>query len=330
MASDDTSTKWTRLSYFLPLLVPAVIVVAFVGFYKNFLFCSGPDAPCSLIATTALRAAVKGGNDAQVRSYVAKATWTLVNGIHVIACVAALIISWLVMDRALSNYTRRTRRLLIGLAIAIAANVSLLVSVFFNNDTGSPGPQLLRATVGQVLPTIFIYIRGFDALSLTSVFTLCCAACAILWRPDPNKPLDKDEVRKSLKLLRYVLFTSAAMLVIGVLRLSTTLNWGASFIPSEGEFVKFIDPLVSGIVSSLGTFYTFLIAGMYVPAVLLLRARVNDLAEATKPDAPDTFLSENGLTLTFSAWLPRIIAILAPLMAGPFIDILKKLTGASV
>jgi len=326
MTDNGATRKRIRLSCFLPLLVPIVIVIAFVIFYRIFLFCHGTDAPCSLITTTALRAGVKNANDIHVRSYVAKAAWTLVNGVHVIACVAAIIISGVVMNRALSDYTRRTRTMIIALAIALVANLSLVVSVYFNWDTGSPGPQLLRATVGQVLPTIFIWIRFFDALSLTAVFCLCCAVCALVWDPAP----DKLELRARLKLLRYVLFTSAVMLVIGVLRLSTTLNWGSSFIPADGEVGKFIDPLVSGIISSLGMFYTLLIAGMDGPAVVLLRSRANELAEAANPQAPDTWLSENGLTLSFSVWLPRIVAILAPLMAGPFIEILKNVTGATV
>jgi hypothetical protein len=305
MTDDRFSNISTRVSYFLPLLVPILIVIAFVGFYRLFLFCKGPDAPCSLITTTVLRAGVRSGNDTQVRSYVAKATWTLVNGVHVIACLAALIISGVVMNRALSDYDRLKRTILISLAIAVAAAGSLWVSVFFNNDTGSPGPQLLRSTVGQVLP-----------------------ACAILWNPKPDEPEDPARLKKRLRLLRFVLFTSAAMLVISVFRLSTTLNWGASFIPSDGEVGKFIGPLVSGIVSSLGTFYTLLIAGMYFPAMLLLRNRVNDLAEA--PGAPATFLTDNNLNPSVSAWLPRIVAILAPLMAGPFIDLLKTLTGTVI
>jgi hypothetical protein len=328
MTDDRFSNIPTRVSYFLPLLVPILIVIAFVGFYRLFLFCKGPDAPCSLITTTVLRAGVRSGNDTQVRSYVAKATWTLVNGVHVIACLAALIISGVVLNRALSNYDRLKRTILISLAMAVAAAGSLWVSVFFNNDTGSPGPQLLRSTVGQVLPTIFIWLRGFDALSLTSVFCLCCAACAILWKPKPDEAEDPARLKKRLRLLRFVLFTSAAMLVISVFRLSTTLNWGASFIPSDGEVGKFIGPLVSGIVSSLGTFYTLLIAGMYFPAMLLLRKRVNDLAEAS--GAPATFLTDNNLNPSVSAWLPRIVAILAPLMAGPFIDLLKTLTGTVI
>jgi hypothetical protein len=69
---------------------------------------------------------------------------------------------------------------------------------------------------------------------------------------------------------------------------------------------------------------------MYFPAVLLLRARANELAELVEPQAPDTFLTQNGLTLSVSAWLPRIVAILSPLMAGPFLEIFKTLTGASL
>jgi hypothetical protein len=328
MAGDSSNNNGSGLSDFLPLLVPAAIIIAFVGFYRNFLFCEGPDASCSLIATNVLRAGVNSSNDTHVRSYVAKATWTLVNGVHVIACVAALITAAVVMNRALSDYMRRTRAIIIALVIAAAINFSLIVSLHFNKDTGSPGPQLLRATVGQELSSIFIYIRGFDALSLTAVFSLCCAACAILWNPKPNKPRDKAELRQRFRLLRSVLFVSAAMLVINVLRLSTTLNWGSSFIPADSEVGKFIGPLVSGIVSSLGTFYTLQIAGIYIPAVLVLRARANELAEVANSAAPDTWLSENGLTVPFSAWLPRIVAILAPLMAGPFIEIVKNLVGA--
>jgi hypothetical protein len=332
MTNDTSPPQESRLWYFLPLIAPLVIIITFVVFYAGFLHCPHESVRCSPLSSAVLRAAVTNKAEIRVVSYVAKAIWTLVVGMHTLACLAALLTACMVIKEALSDqwpdseriHRNRRIRLILMLVITTAANIALSVALWFNNDAGAPAPLLLRATVARVLPAINVYISGFDALSLIAVISLCFAASAVLWR---SKDLNDLELSRRMQLLRYLLYMGAVLLVIGVLRLSTTLNWGASFIPSESATGKLLGILIPGIVSSLGTYYTLLMAAMYLPAALILRARARELVnENVEVEAErDSWLSNHGLTLSYVESLPRIIAILAPLMAGPFFDIMKHL-----
>jgi hypothetical protein len=76
----------------------------------------------------------------------------------------------------------------------------------------------------------------------------------------------------------------------------------------------------------MGTVFTLFAAGVYLPAALLLRARVRKLALRQKPDDPERWLKSHGLMLSFPQYLPRVIALLGPLLAGPLGELLGKAT----
>src|SRR5262249_34956455 len=128
------------------------------------------------------------------------------------------------------------------------------------------------------------------------------------WKTDSDS--DGSELARRLRMLRYLLYLGAALLVIGVIRTSTTLNWARSFFPAESEVSKLTDPLIKGIVSSLGTYYTLIMAGIYLPPTLILLVRARELAKAVEPDKQKEWLSDRGLSLSFSQSLPRLLAIL--------------------
>jgi hypothetical protein len=184
----------------------------------------------------------------------------------------------------------------------------------------------LRATVGQaqVLPSINKYNRFGDALSLTGTLSLAVAACATLWQRSINNELEETQVVQRVRLLRPVLYVGAATLVIALFRLSATHAWGASYLPPESEIGKAVASLSTGIVGSLGTYYTLLIASIYLPAAFLLRARLRKLA-ASKPD-PEAWMASQGMGLSLPQFLPRVIALLGPLLAGPLGDLLLRAT----
>jgi hypothetical protein len=328
MSTTTARSEWFRLWYFLPIIVPAVIIIAFVVFYRVFLMCPTIIGDCSPLNSALLSAAKGNSGETNILKYVAKALWTLVNGVHALACLAAFVTSALIIYQALSTHRHTVRLGIIVVLFLVAVDVSLLVALWANGDVGAPATQLLRATIATASGWILLYTRLTDALSLTAALFLCFAATAILWKHDVNRPNDAPDLARRMKLLRYVLYMGAVLLVIGVLRLSTTLNWGASFLPPQSEAGKAVASVVTGIVSSLGTFYTLLMAGMYLPAALVLRARARELAELQPPADQQSWLTKHGLTLSYTESLPRIVAILAPLLAGPFIDIIKRLVGA--
>lgn len=307
-ADSPPASNWKqRLICLLPLIVPIVVVVTFVSFYNWFLLCS-TEHPCSPFTAAEILAGVSNTDQTRVAIYVARASWTLINGVHVLASLLAIATACFVIHNILSERKVNGRATIILLIVFAALNVALAVSLWASGDVSSPAQQLLRATVGQGVPWINKYNRGIEALSLTGTLTLAAAACAVLWQPDPNP----ETLQKRKSLLNPVLYVAAATLVLAVLRLAATHAWAVSFLPAENEFGTAIKNLTTGIVASLGTLYTLLIAGIYLPAALILRARI-------KKVAPDETDADGWLQ-----FLPRAIALISPLLAGPMGDVLVK------
>lgn len=308
-----------------PLLATSAVTALYVFFYSYFLHCSEPTSDCNPLGAIASPLSKhSSGGAMRVTSYVGEAMWTLCNGVHTIVCIAAIIVSVVIIYHLLSDYPVKVRWLVILLIIIMAADASLLFALWTSTDVGAPAPQLMGLTVVRVLPKINNYNRLFDALGLTAALSLTWAACATLWQAYPGSVHDEQEIRGRIRMLRYILYVGAVMLVIGVFRLSVMLNWAASFFAPEGAEAKTVAGLNSSIITLQGSFYTLMLTALYLPAALLLRYRARQLATAQPPEEQESWLQKHGLTLSFTDYLPRILAILGPLMAGPIGELLGR------
>lgn len=312
-----------------PLAAILVVVLTHFNFYRNFLSC--PEVPargeqCIRFDPGPLLKGVKTAFTSDAAVYVGGAMWTLVCGLHVLVSLAALIASIYVLRGGLGARPEGWRGwLIVALAVAWAAFIASLSTIWLTGERSAPAPWLLSQTVGRMLPRINIYNRLFDALGLTVGVMLAAAACAAIRRDEGPDP-DGAALAGRMRLLRTLLFVGAAALVVSVVRLSVTLNWGGSFLPAaETPEGKNASTLITGIVSALGVYYTLLLAAVYVPAALVLRGRAYSLAVAQEP-APEKrgeWLKARGLALTLPEYLPRILAILSPILVGPVADLIK-------
>ena len=321
MSTPEMSAPKFGKAYLWPLLAPVILIVAYVSFYSHFLFCGEKDtATCSPISAETIVKAAKNAPDVAI--YVAQASWTFAAGLYLLACVAALFTAGVVMNEIFSNSGIKSAWQSILIIMFVALDIALVMSVWASKDMSSPAQQLLRATVGQDVSAINKYSRLFDALSLTATLSLACAASAILFQRDPK--LEKENLRRRQTLLRYLLYVGAALLAIAVMQLSARLGWGTSYLPAANGITPTVKSLVDGIVNSIGAFYALLMAAVYVPAALVLQSRVKQLAEREAPNDPGTWLTNNGFSLSFSQYLPRILALLGPFLAGSVGDLLIR------
>ncbi|HEX9918828.1 MAG TPA: hypothetical protein VGA87_06660 [Pyrinomonadaceae bacterium] len=256
--------------------------------------------------------------------YVDRVHWTLAGGLHLVVSVAALLVSSFVIYRMLDHLGARERLLFIFIALFIAADIGLYVAIHTASDVSSPAQILLEQTVARVLPDINFYNRLFDALGTMVGITLAVASCTIIWRNTGVQP-EERELRNHLRLLRGLLYAGAAALVIGVLRLAATLHWGGDFWTDNSPAGEEVSKLTTGIVSSLGISYTLALTSMYVPTVLVLSARARALAKNESPDKQEEWLKNHGLTLSYLGYLPRLLALLGPILVGPVGTALSKL-----
>ena len=323
MKEPEKKTEWYHLAYFLPLIVPCVIILTFFVFYGGLLRCSEKDEKCSPVVSSELKEAVDVSGEVKAASYSARASWVLVSGVSFLACLVAVVCAGMIIYNILRQVRPRHRWLLILLVIFASVDVSLLISLNVAADKWSPAQTLIGATVGQTLRAINRYNRLFDSMSLTATLCLASAACVTLWQRDVNARPSVADVARRVRMLRYVLYVGAALLALGVLRLSAMLSWGQSFFAADSETGKSVSTLVSGVTSSLGAYFTLLMLGIYLPAALLLRERALEVAEGKDLEEKQNFLKTHGLDVSFADYVPRVLALFGPLLAGPIGELLS-------
>lgn len=327
MANKSKQTwRLEHLTFLVPLIAICFVVIIYVSFYGYFLRCTNPALGCNPLDSASLLSGIANTNAMRVTSYIGQAMWALCNGLHTITCIVALIISGIVIYQILSDndYSAAVCWIVILLITLMTFDASLLLSLWTASDTGAPAPQLLHITVARVFPSINIFNRIFDAVGMTAALCLACASCATIWKRDLQSVQGEQELGQRIRMLRYILYVGAVMLIIGVFRLSVMLNWGTSFFIPDSAAGKTVATLTSSIVTMLGTYYTLIIAAIYLPPALILRYRARQLASAQAPEEQEGWLDKRGFTLSFTDYLPRILAILGPLIVGPIGDLLNR------
>jgi len=294
--------------------------------WAGLLRCHEKDEKCSPVAYAALQEGVSESANVEVNAsiYSPKASWALVSGVSFLACVVAVIVAGMIFYNLLRDFKPRTRWLLFLLVFFVSVDISLLISLNVSADKWSPAQTLIGATVAQALPAVSRYNRLFDSMSLTATLCLAFAACATLWQRDVNDEPKTEDVARRVSMLRYVLYVGAALLALGVLRLSAMLSWGQSFLAPGTATGKSVSTLVAGITTSLGVYFTLLMLGMYLPAALLLRERARRVAEGDDLEAKEDWLKKHGLAISVTDYIPRVFALLGPLLAGPIGELLKN------
>jgi hypothetical protein len=134
-------------------------------------------------------------------------------------------------------------------------------------------------------------------------------------------------VRNASIWFRVLLYVGTATLVSGVLRMNSTISWMQSFLTAGDEVI--LDSLRVTLVGVMGTFYTLVLACLYLPAVFILRARARGLIEASAvpQEVSTAALQETDFSTSLKDVLPKVAALLGPVLAGPVGEFLKNLSG---
>jgi hypothetical protein len=97
------------------------------------------------------------------------------------------------------------------------------------------------------------------------------------------------------------------------------------------EGVQVVKRLFSVNISVQAMINTLILVAVYLPAAFVLRRRAERLADekfgegkGTLPER-EKWMQNRGLALSTSEYLPRVAALLAPLLAGPIGDLIGKL-----
>lgn len=120
--------------------------------------------------------------------------------------------------------------------------------------------------------------------------------------------------------LRMILYIGGAMLFVELLRINVLTDWHLYFVSSGYD--QLFKNFSQSSLSVQAFFYTSLLALIYFPVAYMI------------PDTPDATnvtetIQKKGYLATISEFLPRLLALIIPLLAKPLVDLIKLFTNIS-
>jgi hypothetical protein len=259
-------------------------------------------------------------------------TWVLFTGLFVLTCAGIFVVAFLlpfwIFD---GNPWRRTLLILLALLYISYGLIRLYIDANYTTIFES----IISIANGDAkgLPVLY---NVFDAVGNTAVLALLITTVFLLWHKktfftdEKSKFKEKlDELASRKTYLRVILYTGTILLVISTLRSKVLLDWLQTFI-LQSNVRNSVDEFSKVLISFQGVFYTLLLAAVYLPArkIIFDRAKTLPISETDEADKQSSLEAAGFVSPTttpFKDLLPRIAALLAPLLIGPIADLVGKI-----
>jgi hypothetical protein len=193
---------------------------------------------------------------------------------------------------------------------------SLFRALFLSPPTGLAATSTLH-----LLDTGLDVVKVLGAIALTLVGFGLVLTLAEPLRPEPA---ERRAARLALDLSRQkeLLQHGATVYVLAIVAMLAWMHWPLPYLADAAVRAEYRDLLVAnGLLQ--GTAYSLGIAAIYLPAAMLLRRRIADLAESAPGSAAD-WLHENGLETRPFDQLRELATVLLPAIIG-ILPVLEKL-----
>jgi hypothetical protein len=266
-------------------------------------------------------------------AYAARSSWSVFAFLHVCICIAALIVGFYTIFAVTRQFSRWVPWVVSLLFLVYLASQLLFFNLIGNYSIVT---QLLQRTIMSAeysgFPQILNYVIFLNKFGFYVATLLSIAAGMTLLK---TQTLEKrtieqsgEHLRQQMGLLQITLYVGTIVLISAIFLWRFTLQWALVYIyPWDGPVHLSVAALTNSQILSSGIYYSVLLALSYVPVAAILHNRAFNLVEQKEPDKPvsqrSEWLKENGLSLSPMDLLPRIVAILGPLLAGSITELIK-------
>ena len=182
-----------------------------------------------------------------------------------------------------------------------------------------------------------LFVSVVEALAFSALTGIAFAAGCVLYRTTVRRHGTSDEIEARLvdlarhhRHIRLLLYTGAAALVGGTLEVTALYQWAVNLLDPTYARVEDSKDLPQAMGLLTGSFYSLLLASIFVPTYGTLRVHAEHLADNAKPTATaaerKAWLIDNAIDASVPRQILSILAVLSPLIAGgPVTQILDML-----
>jgi len=245
--------------------------------------------------------------------------WALAALALAIALLVSLTVPWVVAFQALDPVSDRIRLSILGIGLIVLTVMALAAY----SQERQILPHVHQVLVDHLSAGVKQYRELTKALALAAVTLIFASISATLYMPRPPTLI---ALRAQAERLQTLLYISAGILVAGVLEIAFLLRWPAARLdPIDAEPIIVLGNVVS---TGAGTLLTLLLLATYGTAALIMRRRIADISREVVASERAQWLARHGFKSTPTGQLLRVIAMIAPLIAGgPVVQLLERFAG---
>lgn len=259
-------------------------------------------------------------------SYSGRVTFIFLANLYFFICLIAAAIGVFIIYKSLRKDTRSA---IVGLTVIIGISLAVGVYLYIYLDTYlAIFNPLFNQKIENDLKQAKDLMISVNSFGFAVCTMLCLAICAVLYLPlasEKSKAL--LEASEKMEYLRAILYLGTIMLIVGMLVVRSVYQWSLAFTLREDHAIKTAENFFSNLLAVEGGFSTLVLAAAYLPSAFIIYSQVNKIKGLPQNDAKrEEELKNYNLTFSFSESLPRIIAILAPILAGPVGELFNRLS----
>lgn len=244
-------------------------------------------------------------------------TSTFLGMAYLIVCVVGLLVGGRIFYYSITGKGSAATRWIVVVAAGLVTIWIVLyeIPVLHMPVLQELGPR----TIDRDLSGTTANVDRLNAFGYVAAMLLSVTVCAVL--SQLRHTLDLKQLAKGMKSLNSILYAGTLILVVGIVFEKALLQWAFTFTSREEHMVKAAESFSAALLAYDGGFYTLLLAALYLPAAFLLRRQGAELV-----DHDSKALEKYGLNFSFTESLPRMLAILGPLLAGPVGELFGRLS----
>jgi hypothetical protein len=296
--------------------VPAI--GGLVAFFTYRLFYSSAALHLVDLDSTRLDLPANEGDLAFAASdLLARLAWGLTGMVFLIAWFVSVVVLFLVIRQALTDTQPAVRWLITVLALVISGGV-LSLNAGRNPLTLPSVLGVLERAIDQMkMSDIRPFIYLFPAMGLAAAVLMVFAASSCLARPGRGEET-ADRLNAQQDRLRRVLYAGAAVTAAGVIH-AAALHHLPVVLLQEADAEAFGE-IARGVSASVGSVWSILLMGIYLPAAWVLNGRAGVLMARKTPSKEAgearARLEATGLHSPPIQIFARYVALMGPLLAG--------------
>ncbi|MEO1091785.1 MAG: hypothetical protein AAFX81_14220 [Pseudomonadota bacterium] len=269
----------------------------------------------------AVRPVTDPGSEARAAITVAGLSWAATAILHVAATVGCSIAAWrIVRSRVVARALRPFRLLTLCLVVLGVTHLALVDAL------GLPMLAVFEVTfralaLAEVLSPIELHginvvlaVINITSGIVPALFLTAAAASAL----PPVGGWDEAALARRARQLRELVAIAAVYMVAGVVHMGAWTHWAVALV-GDPTHAPSLAALAQGVTLFWGTAFTAMIASFYVPMTVVLRRLAGEVMDATAvaTDIRPAWLKARGLSFDVADQLPQVVAMAAPLLAGP-------------